>query len=242
MNRFHHVAGTLALAAALASGAAGAQDLGAYRALAGSLEAASRARPASAERALVQLDRAETAYAGLAPTLRNPQLAGGLKDTLGHARGALARTPAELQAQVLLARGLMRKALYDQTLTLLAGTPGNGAEAVRLLGREFGLGETAGAALARDAGAGHPERVAWRLQRAAAAKVSAALKATRAQRSPAAYLDLARAASWFTVVQDAGTPGGLQVAGFDEALRQLTAGDTAGLTASLGSLRRGRRR
>lgn len=240
MNPFpRRFAAALALAAALAAGTAGAQDLGAYRALAASLEAASQARPASAERALVQLDRAETALAELAGSLRHPQLAGGLQDTLGRARGALARTPAELQAQVLLARGLMRRALYDQTLTLLADTPGKGAEAVRLLGREFGLNAAAGAALAADAGAGRPERVAWRLQRAAAAKVGAALGAARAERTPAAYLSLARAASWFTVVQDAGGAGGLQVATFDEALRQLTAGDTAGLTATLRTLRQG---
>lgn len=240
MNSFPpNVAGTLALLAALAAGTAGAQDLGAYRALAGSLEAASQARPASAERALDALDRAETAYARLAPTLRNPQLAGGLRGALDHARGALARTPAELQAQVLLARGLMRRALYDQTLTLLAETPGNGAQQVRLLGREFGLDAAAGAALARDAGAGHPEQVAWRLQRAAAARVGAALATTRAERTPAAYLGLARAAGWFTVVQDAGGAGSLQVAGFDEALRQLTSGDTAALAASLRTLRQG---
>ncbi|WP_216323839.1 hypothetical protein [Deinococcus aestuarii] len=240
MNPFpRRFAAPLALAAALAAGTAGAQDLAAYRALAASLEAASQARPASAERALAQLDRAETALAGLAPSLRNPQIAGGLSDALGRARGALARTPAEVQAQVLLARGLMRRALYDQTLTLLADSPGKGAEEVRLLGREFGLGAAAGAALAGDAGAARPERVAWRLQRAAASKVGLALGAARAERTPAAYLNLARAASWFTVVQDAGGAGGLQVAGFDEALRQLTAGDTAGLTATLRTLRQG---
>ncbi|GBF07639.1 hypothetical protein DAERI_160017 [Deinococcus aerius] len=227
----------VALLAALLTGAAGAQDLSAYRALAGSLDAA-WARSASPEQALAELDRAQAAYTRLAPTLQNRQLLGGLQDALGGARAALARTPAEVQAQVLLARGLMRKALYDQTLGELAQAPANSAAQVRLLASEFGLSGAPARALLADAGAGRPERVAWRLQRAAVAKVGAALGATRPERSPAAYLNLARAASWFTAVQDAGA-GTLKVAAFSGALRQLTAGDVPGLTASLTALRRG---
>ena len=249
MNR----ASTLFLLAALAVGTAGAQDLSAYRTLAGSLEAAAQARPKSAERALAELDRAEAAYAQLAPTLQNKQLLGGLRDTLDSARAALARTPAELQAQVLLARGLMRKALYNQTLTQLAHTPSEPSPTTRtaqintaqintaqikLLAHEFGLTGAPAAALLQDAQAGHLERVAWRLQRAAAQKVSGALQATPAQRSPEAYLKLAQATSWFTVVQDAGASG-LNVAQFEGALRQLTDGDLPALTASLKTLRQG---
>ncbi|MBI0446332.1 hypothetical protein [Deinococcus sp. DB0503] len=239
MNR----ASTLFLLAALAVGTAGAQDLSAYRTLAGSLEAAAQARPKSAERALAELDRAEAAYAQLAPTLQNKQLLGGLRDTLDSARAALARTPAELQAQVLLARGLMRKALYNQTLTQLAHTPPDlspaaGTAQMKLLAQDFGLTGAPAAALLQDAQAGHLERVAWRLQRAAAQKVSGALQATPAQRSPEAYLKLAQATSWFTVVQDAGASG-LNVAQFEGALRQLTDGDLPALTASLKTLRQG---
>ncbi|WP_019587910.1 hypothetical protein [Deinococcus apachensis] len=228
----------VALLAALLAGAAGAQDLGAYRALAGSLDAAA-ARSSHAAQALAELDRAQAAYTRLAPTLQNRQLLGGLQDTLGGARAALARTPAEVQAQVLLARGLMRKALYDQTLSELAQTPANSTPHVKLLASEFGLAGAPAQALLADAAAGRPERVAWRLQRAAAAKVGAALNATRPERSPAAYLNLARAASWFTIVQDAGGAGNLKVTGFSEALRQLTGGDVPGLTASLTALRQG---
>ncbi|EYB67069.1 hypothetical protein DEIPH_ctg052orf0071 [Deinococcus phoenicis] len=238
-----HATRTLTLLAALAAGSAGAQDLGAYRTLAQSLDAAAQARPASAERALTELDRAEAAYAQLAPTLQNKQLLGGLRDALDGARGALARTPAEVQAQVLLARGLMRRALYDQTLNQLAqtaGTPAAGGSAaqVKLLAREFGLTGAPAAALVGDAGAGHLERVAWRLQRAAAQKVGAALNVVRPERSPASYVNLARATGWFTVVQDAGAQN-LKVAQFTAALGQLTAGDVPALTASLGTLRQG---
>ncbi|GAA5533760.1 hypothetical protein [Deinococcus aluminii] len=234
---------SLALLAALAAGSAGAQDLTAYRTLAQSLEAAAQVRPSSAERALAELDRAEAAYARLAPTLQNKQLLGGLRGTLDGARGALARTPAEVQAQVLLARGLMRKALYDQTLTRLAHTPPdpspeNSAAQVKLLAHEFGLTGAPAAALLNDAQAGHLERVAWRLQRAAAQKVASALQATPAERSTGAYVNLARGASWFTVVQDAGARE-LKVAQFEDALKQLTAGDIPALTASLKTLRQG---
>lgn len=230
---------TLTLLAALLAGAAGAQDLDAYRALAGSLDAAAAVRPASAERALNELDRAQAAYERLAPSVQNRQLLRGLQDALGGARAALARTPAELQAQVLLARGLMRKALYDQTLTRLTGAPANSAAQVRLLGREFGLTGEAAQALVRDAGAGRPERVAWRLQRTAAGKVSAALNAARPERSPGAYLNLTQAAGWFTVVQDAQGAGSLEVAGFTDALQQLTSGDLGTLSTSLTTLRQG---
>jgi hypothetical protein len=226
----------LPLLALLAAGSAGAQDLAAYRALAGSLDAAARVRPASAERALAELDRAEEALARLAPTLQNRQLVGGLRDALGSARGALARTPAEVQAQVLLARGLMRKALYDQTLTAV---PGSGAAQVNLLAREFGLSGASAGALGTDAAAGRPERVAWRLQRVAAGKVAAALDAARPERSTASYVNLARATGWFTAVQDAGAAGDLRAAQFTAALEQLTAGDTAALTSSLTALRQG---
>lgn len=228
---------TLALAAALALGTAGAQDLGAYRTLARSLDAAA-ASAQKGEQALAELDRAEAAYAQLAPTLDNRQLLGELQHALDRARGALARTPAELQAQVLLARGLMRRALYDQTLEELARNPEHNAQ-IGLLAREFGLEGTAAQALARDAAAGRLERVAWRLQRSAAHKMSAALQAVRPQRSAASYLNLARGASWFPILQDTGGAQNLQAAQFTAALEQLTAGDVSALRASLTGLRQG---
>ncbi|MFD1731809.1 hypothetical protein ACFSC4_13225 [Deinococcus malanensis] len=121
------------------AGSAGAQDLTAYGRLAASLDQAAAVRSSSAAAALTQLDRAQQALDTLAPTLRNRQIVSGLEDSLGAARASLARTPAELQAQVQLARGLMRKALYDQTLAGLGGQPANGSAQLRLLTREFGL-------------------------------------------------------------------------------------------------------
>ncbi|GHG41932.1 hypothetical protein [Deinococcus indicus] len=230
---------TLLALAALGLGGAGAQDLAAYNSLAQNLDGAVTARASSAQAALTRLDAAQSALDTLSPTLRNRQIVTGLKDALGSSRAALGRTPAELEAQVLLARGLMRKALYDQTLALLASAPQNGAAQVRVLAREFGLTGDAAAALSSDARAGRLERTAWRLERAAVQKVSASLQAARPAQNTASYVNLARATGWFTVVQDSAGAGTLTVSQFGDALRQLTAGDTAALTTSLTTLRQG---
>lgn len=230
---------TLLALAALGLGGAGAQDLAAYSSLAQNLDGAVTARASSAQAALARLDAAQSALDTLAPTLRNRQIVTGLKDALGSSRAALGRTPAELEAQVLLARGLMRKALYDQTLALLSSAPQNGAAQVRVLAREFGLTGDAAAALSSDARAGRLERTAWRLERAAVQKVSASLQAARPAQNTASYVNLARATGWFTVVQDSAGAGTLTVSQFGDALRQLTAGDTAALTTSLTTLRQG---
>ncbi|WP_027460167.1 hypothetical protein [Deinococcus murrayi] len=226
------------LAALLGVGSAAAQDLAAYRELTRSLDAAAAARPQSAEAALTQLDRAGAALERLAPTLESRPLVEGLRGALGQARAALARTPADLQAQVLLARGLARGALSAQTLSRLGSGDAPSPNQLRLLAQEFGLSAAAAQALQTDAAAGQIERVAWRLQRAAAAKVQAALAEAQPERSAASYLALARAAGWLTAVQDAGA-GSLRAAQFTEALGQLTAGDRAGLTASLAELQQG---
>lgn len=231
------------LTALLGSGLSAAQratdqDLAAYRELTRSLDAAAAARPQSAEQALTQLDRAEAALDRLAPSLGNRPLVDGLEGALGQARAALARTPADLQAQVLLARGLARGALYTQALGGLGAGDPPSAAGLRLLAGEFGLSAPAAQALSTDAGAGRAERVAWRLQRAAAAEVRAALGEAQPERTAASYLALARAAGWFTAVQEAGA-GSLRAGQFTGALTQLAAGDRAGLTASLAALRQG---
>ncbi len=226
-------------AALLTVGLAGAQDLGAYRALAADLDGAVTARTTSAALALSRLDAAGPNLEKLAPSLSNRQLVAGLQGALDGARGALARSPAELEAQVLLARGLMRKALYDQTLSRLASTPANGTAQLRLLASEFGLSGEAAQALSQDGAAGRLPRVAWRLQREAARKISAALNAAQPTQSSATYLNLARGMAWFTAVQDASGAGELKVSQFGDALRQLTGGDVAALRTSLTALRQG---
>ncbi|GGL77040.1 hypothetical protein GCM10010840_13740 [Deinococcus aerolatus] len=238
MNR-HGLGRWLLMAGLLGAGSAGAQDLKAYQALASSLDGAVTARTTSAAEALTRLDAAAGALEQLAPTLQNRQLVAGLQGSLERARGSLARSPAELEAQVLLARGLMRKALYDQTLSLLARAPSNGAAQLRLLADEFGLSGAPAQALGADGANGNLSRVAWRLQREAAREIGAALTAARPTQSPTSYVNLARGMSWFTAVQDASGAESLKVSQFGDALRQLTEGDVGALEASLTDLRRG---
>ncbi len=233
------IRGWLLTAALLGAGSAGAQDLGAYRALAAELDGAVTARASSAAQALNRLDAANAKLDKLAPSLQNRQLVSALRDSLERSRGALARSPAELEAQVLLARGLMRRALYDQTLGLLASAPANGAAQLRLLAGEFGLSGAAAQALVDDGAAGELPRVAWRLQRVAAQKIGVALNAAQPSPSPTTYLNLSRGMAWFTAVQDAAGAGDLKVSQFGDALRQLTAGDVGALGTSLTALRQG---
>lgn len=230
---------TFTLTASLLFGAAGAQNLTAYKSLASSLDAAAQSSSGTDPlKTLSNLDQAEKALDQLAPTLTNAKLSGGLRDTLSAARAAQGRTPTELQAQVQLARGLMRKALYDQTVTVLASSPANGLERLGVLANEVGADA---AALQADAKAGKLNLVTWRLQKAATAKLSAALNSVQAQQTAQSYLNLARATGWFTVVQETGRAQNppLDVPQFEKALRELTTGDTAALSTSLTSLRSG---
>lgn len=215
-----------------------AQNLNAYQTLANELDAAEQTAGKNALQTLSHLDAATKALDQLAPTITNPKLAGGLRDALDAARAAQSRTPAELQAQVILMRGLMRKALYDQTVTALATSPANGMERLNVLAKELGADAQA---LSADAKEGKLNLVAWRLQKTAAAKVSAALNGVEAKQTPTSYLNLARATSWFTVVQEAGRAlnPSLDVPEFQRALTQLAAGNTAELGHSLTTLKTG---
>ncbi|RJF72253.1 hypothetical protein D3875_12515 [Deinococcus cavernae] len=232
-------AGVLALMLALsAAGTASAQNLTAYSRLAQQLDAAAAAAGQDSLATLKQLDAAQAALSELQPTLSSAKLSAALQDTLNAVRAAQARTPAELQAQVQLARGLMRKALYDQTMNLLATTPANGSDHLKLLARELGVEP---ASVQTDVQAGHLNRAAWKLQQSATAKLQAALGSVQAQQSGAAYLNLARAAGWFTVVQDAArsVDPPLKPEQFSLALTQLSGGQLGELQGSLRSLRGG---
>lgn len=229
---------SLLLMGAALSGAASAQDLTAYRTLAAQLDAASASAGGDSLVTLKHLDSAQTALDKLSPTIGSRPLAANLQDTMNAIRAAQGRTPAELQAQVHLARGLMRQALYDQTMSLLATAPGNGSAQLELLAQEFGMSTSA---LTPDLRAGKLNVVAWRVQKNAANKLSLALNNVEPQATPAAYLRLARAASWFPILQEAGksVQPPLQSGQFTQALSQVAGGDTAALKTSLSQLRAG---
>lgn len=228
----------LFLTAGLLASVGHAQNLAAYKTLASQLDAAAQNTGKDPLTTLKNLDAASAALDQLAPTLNNPKLVGGLRDALNGARAAQSRTPTELQAQVALARGLMRKALYDQTVSVLATSPANGMDRLNLLASELGVSPQA---VSADAKAGKLNLVTWRLQKAAAAKVSAALNGVEAKQTPTSYLNLARATGWFTVVQESGralSPS-LDVPQFQQALTHLATGNTAELKTSLATLKSG---
>ena len=231
----------------LSSAGAAAQDLAAYRTLAYTLDRAAAQAGRDPAAAKAELDRADAALSVLGPTLPGGEqgaLASNLRSTVTQAHSALSRTPAEVQAHVLLARGLLRRALYDQALGSLQPQPGpaNDTAALRLLGRELGLQGEALAALSLQARLGKRDTVRWQVQRVAAGKVRAALQGTGPEQPRTAnYLALTRASSWFALVREPGresTPP-LGVPLFDQALRQVSGGDQTGLAQSLTDLQAG---
>ncbi|GGJ83245.1 hypothetical protein [Deinococcus aquiradiocola] len=219
-------------------------SLSSYRDMAGSLDRAVRDRPVSSASSLADLDRATAAYAVLKPGLSSSLLTRHLEETLQASRASLSRAPADLEGQVTQARALLRKALYDQTLGQLGAASGGTPPAAQaaLLADEFSL-QGAGRSAFLKAVSGRDAGSAARLLRSAAAqKVQANLAQANAPQNAndrtATYLSLARASAWFTVVQDAPDSGGLTIPLFTQALQQLTAGDTAGLTGTLSTLKR----
>ena len=213
-----------------------AQDLGSYRELSRALSTAQSVRPTDVGAALHELDRAEAAFAVLRPSLRDPQLSRSIQGTLDQARAALARTPADLQAQTIYAQALLRQTLYTQTLQDLLQRGAEGADKdtgprLQQLAQEFGLGSAETAALDRAAQAGEPETVAARLQLAAARQIVRELQPWRsgamlALNRDQAYLRLTRASGWHLHLSELdGTPA---PAAYTAALQQLAQGDLAG--------------
>ena len=154
----------------------------------------------------------------------------GLDNTLSAARASLARSPADLEAQVTQARGLMRAALYSQTLSELSRAPAPAAPLLnqsRLLAEEFGLSSAATTSLLSSASGGKLAELQRFLQQAAARKVQGYLSAVNLGDRAQAYLNLTRAASWFTAVQSAPAASSLQVEQFAAAFAALPGGDSA---------------
>ncbi|WP_261664519.1 hypothetical protein [Deinococcus sp. Marseille-Q6407] len=211
--------------------AAQAQDLGSYRQLSSALTAAGTATDGPG--ALQELDRAEAAYAKLQPELRDPQLRRSVQAALDRARAALARTPAERQAQVSYAQALLRQALYSQTLQDLLKTGWTAEVQSRLqqLTRDFRLNAAETAALEKSGRAGPPEAVAARLQRAAARSVARELEpwgrgVGRSLAQSDAYLRLSRASGWQLHLAE--LPGTPPAASYNQALNRLAQGDLDG--------------
>ncbi|GAA4006116.1 hypothetical protein GCM10022631_16850 [Deinococcus rubellus] len=228
-------------------GSAGAQNLDAYRQLKVALGNAVQDRAFSKARSLGDLQKAQQALDTLKPTIRSDLLAQGLDASLSSSRASLARSAADLEAQVTQARGLMRAVLYSQTLSALAAAqsaaPPAGQSASlqnqsRLLAEEFGLDAASRSlflkSVSRDAA--QAQRL---LDQAAARKVQGYLGAVNLADRAGAYLNLTRAASWFTAAQGAPAAGNLQVDQFASAFSALGGGDSGAARSALQALRAG---
>ncbi|ULH14799.1 hypothetical protein MF271_12500 [Deinococcus sp. KNUC1210] len=241
MHRSRAALSLASLSLTLLLGSAGAQNLDAYRSMASALDRAVSDRPSDKAASLRDLDAATTAYTTLKEGLSSSLLVGGIDRSLTSARAALSRTPADLEAQVVQVRSLMRKALHDQTLSLIAAAPQSAAVQAGLLATEFGLSGQNRTDFLKVVAQGQTDRVARLLRLAAARKIqaslaNAAVPQNNTQRTQT-YLALARATGWFTVVQDAPNTGGLTVGEFGTALKQLTSTPTdPGLGGSLRTL------
>ena len=228
------------LAALLAlAPAAQAQDLTAYSQVGQALQTAQTARAESAAAALRELDKAEAAYLTLEPTLRDPQQRRNIQGTLDQARAALARTPADLQAQASYAQALLRQALYDQTLRdLVEQALTEDTEArLRQLSRDFQLNDAETAALIGAAQGGQPSLVAARLQKAAARQILRELEPWAQGQAPAqsdAYLRLTRASGWQLILAD--LPGSAAQSTYAVALQQLAQGQLTEAAAPIRQL------
>lgn len=234
---------SLALLGGSALAQTAAPDLSAYRTMAGALEKAVQDRPSSAAASLADLDRATAAYTTLKPSLDSPLLTTGIDRALQSSRAALSHAPADLEAQVVQVRSLMRKALYDQTLGR-PHTPGPAAASqAALLASEFGLQGQTRARFLQVASSADSGVAARLLRRAAAQRVQASLAPATVPQNAAqravSYLALARATGWFTTVQDAPDTGGLKLPQFAETLASLTTSNDAALAGQLVTLKSG---
>lgn len=224
---------------------AGAQNLDLYSQLAGALDRAAATAPQSRSSASAELERATAALGALLPTLpggTDGRVGQTLRSTIAQAQAAVARTPAEVQANVLLARGLMRRVLYDQTIGTLPATPNpaNDSAALQLLGREMGFTASSLEVLRTQARNGRKDLVDSRLRRVAADKLRLSLQAVGLDKPQAEnYLNLTRASSWFSLVQDDGRQAipPITVAQFDRALQYVAIGDLDGLDSELTQMR-----
>ncbi len=251
-SSFRHAARCASLALTLLGAGAGAQSLSApeYRAISAAVNAAVRERASSPTRSFADLDKARSLLD--AANLGSSPLLEGVRTALSNARIAVGRSQTDLEAQAAQVNGFLRKALYDASLEATQGRAGEAVQSVSLLAEELGVAPAERPALLAAARAGQVDAVRAQLERAAITKMQsnlAVVKATNpADVNPAnansaarasSYLALARAGSFFNVVQDSPRAGDLSGRQFVQALDSLTRGDGTAYASQLRALRAG---
>ncbi|AFZ67876.1 hypothetical protein [Deinococcus peraridilitoris] len=210
-----------------------------YRAITGAVDSALTQRGRAPASSLAELDRARTLFGEAIPEANNSPLASGVRTALQNARIAVSRSQADLEAQTAQVRGLLRKIMHDSALEALSRAEAGAVSNVGLLADDFGVRGDARAALVGAARAGNVDLVRAQFERTAASKISASLKRANGAGRADAYLEMARATSWFSVVQDSPRTGELSTRTFVEAITSLTAGNTDAFREQLAALQSG---
>jgi len=209
----------------LATWASAAPIATVYDQLSGSLTQVQSLQSTNPARALALLSDAQNRFRSSASDLAS-QLSDGILRNLEDAKVAIQRrSRTDLEARILVIRGILGKALYDAYFTAVTAKQGPQAqELLRRLVAASGLPATLADQANALASAANLNGLRQLFERTYAQNMLTAMARARNQASPqAAYLDTARAYALYLVVQDSPRAGGLSAQDFVGALAKLSA-------------------
>jgi len=197
-----------------------------YDQLLGTLQQAQRLEGQNPVEALTLISQAENRFR-LESAQMDPALRTGVLTALEDAKTAIARkSPVDLQARVLLIRGILAKALYDAYFADLAS--GQRIQAIPLLSRLIAASGFPPSILRSiDQEETHLAALRALFQRLYAQNILQALLQARKAGRDAAYLAVTRAYALYLVIQDAPAAQALTPQAFVGALEALVAHHTA---------------
>ncbi|MBI5812483.1 MAG: hypothetical protein HZB27_07870 [Meiothermus silvanus] len=196
-----------------------------YDQLSGSLAQVQSLQSSNPAQALTLLNDAQNRFRNSASDLAS-QLSDGILRNLEDAKVAIQRrSRTDLEARILVIRGILGKALYDAYFTAVAAKQGPQAqELLRRLVAASGLPATLSEQATALANAANLNGLRLLFERTYAQNMLTAIARARNQASPqAAYLDTTRAYALYLVVQDSPRASGLSAQDFVGALAKLSA-------------------
>lgn len=196
-----------------------------YDQLSGSLAQVQSLQSSNPAQALTLLNDAQNRFRNSASDLAS-QLSDGILRNLEDAKVAIQRrSRTDLEARILVIRGILGKALYDAYFTAVAAKQGPQAqELLRRLVAASGLPATLSEQATALANAANLNGLRLLFERTYAQNMLTAIARARNQASPqVAYLDTTRAYALYLVVQDSPRASGLSAQDFVGALAKLSA-------------------
>lgn len=209
-----------------------------YDQLSGSLAQVQSLQSSNPAQALTLLNDAQNRFRNSASDLAS-QLSDGILRNLEDAKVAIQRrSRTDLEARILVIRGILGKALYDAYFTAVAAKQGPQAqELLRRLVAASGLPATLSEQATTLANAANLNGLRLLFERTYAQNMLTAIARARNQASPqAAYLDTTRAYALYLVVQDSPRASGLSAQDFVGALAKLSANQMADFRAQAQAL------